>query len=296
MLYGRRMLSIYEVVIIAIGSIVIIIGCYYLIQSIIKVIRHHNAVKRKEIEGKQRLFVKENSKMLSEINSINTAYSFQEIPPALWYSYDCSSKREYDLVDYKEYMIDIIKDNIDHYQQLLMKIQYNKTLFSSYKDELWKVREIKKEEQDYYNQYPFFEQTESQMFGETVLKPVINLHVTISYHYITPKGQKSYNKSCYLETDEIQECYNEAIERKEHEKTAKYQREIMTPSLRYDVMKRDGFRCVLCGAEAKDGIKLHVDHIIPVSKGGKTEISNLRTLCDRCNMGKGAKYDPNGLN
>ena len=69
------------------------------------------------------------------------------------------------------------------------------------------------------------------------------------------------------------------------------QRRLMTDSLRYDVMRRDGFRCQLCGVTAKDGYKLHVDHIIPVSKGGKTEMQNLRTLCERCNLGKGAKIE-----
>lgn len=69
------------------------------------------------------------------------------------------------------------------------------------------------------------------------------------------------------------------------------QRRLMTDSLRYDVLKRDGFRCQICGATAKDGYKLHVDHIVPVSKGGKTELSNLRTLCERCNMGKSDKLE-----
>ena len=69
------------------------------------------------------------------------------------------------------------------------------------------------------------------------------------------------------------------------------QRNLMTASLRYDVLRRDGFRCQICGASASDGALLHVDHIIPVSKGGKTEFSNLRTLCDRCNLGKGDKIE-----
>lgn len=77
----------------------------------------------------------------------------------------------------------------------------------------------------------------------------------------------------------------------EHRRFIAEQRRLMTDSLRYDVLKRDNFRCQLCGASAKDGIKLHVDHIFPVSKGGKTEMSNLRTLCERCNMGKSDKIE-----
>ena len=80
-------------------------------------------------------------------------------------------------------------------------------------------------------------------------------------------------------------------ERDVHRAFVAKQRRLMTDSLRYDVMQRDGFRCQICGATAKDGYKLHVDHIIPVSKGGKTEMNNLRTLCERCNTGKGAKIE-----
>ena len=70
---------------------------------------------------------------------------------------------------------------------------------------------------------------------------------------------------------------------------AKKQRAAMTPSLRHDILERDGFRCQHCGATAADGAKLHVDHIIPVAKGGKTEPSNLQTLCEECNLGKSDK-------
>lgn len=71
------------------------------------------------------------------------------------------------------------------------------------------------------------------------------------------------------------------------------QRRLMTDSLRYDVMHRDGFRCVLCGASPQNdpNILLHVDHILPLAKGGKTEMSNLRTLCERCNLGKRDKLE-----
>lgn len=76
-----------------------------------------------------------------------------------------------------------------------------------------------------------------------------------------------------------------------YEETIKQERKIMNDDIRYNVLKRDNFTCKLCGISAKDGAKLHVDHIIPVSKGGKTIMSNLQTLCDRCNMGKSNKME-----
>lgn len=62
----------------------------------------------------------------------------------------------------------------------------------------------------------------------------------------------------------------------------------MTAALRYEIIKRDGYRCRACGFAVQDGARLHVDHIQAVSKGGKTEAKNLQTLCAACNLGKGA--------
>lgn len=58
--------------------------------------------------------------------------------------------------------------------------------------------------------------------------------------------------------------------------------------LRFEVLKRDNFKCRVCGASpAKDPMAvLHVDHIVPWSKGGETVIDNLQTLCSMCNFGK----------
>lgn len=60
------------------------------------------------------------------------------------------------------------------------------------------------------------------------------------------------------------------------------------------VLARDKWRCLSCGRSAKeDGILLEVDHIIPRSKGGSDEISNLQTLCKKCNIGKSNKDNTN---
>jgi len=59
-------------------------------------------------------------------------------------------------------------------------------------------------------------------------------------------------------------------------------------SLRYQALKASGDRCALCGA-TKDERPLDVDHIIPRSRGGKNELSNLQVLCSKCNRSKGNK-------
>jgi hypothetical protein len=71
--------------------------------------------------------------------------------------------------------------------------------------------------------------------------------------------------------------------------SAAQERAKLTPSLRYDVLLRDDFRCRACGFSVESGAHLHIDHIIPVSKGGRTEENNLQALCSICNHGKGAR-------
>jgi hypothetical protein len=65
-------------------------------------------------------------------------------------------------------------------------------------------------------------------------------------------------------------------------------RKSMSKKTRFEVFKRDKFACQYCGAKAPD-VLLHVDHINPVSKGGKDALLNLVTACVGCNGGKSAR-------
>jgi hypothetical protein len=83
--------------------------------------------------------------------------------------------------------------------------------------------------------------------------------------------------------------------------------------LRLAVYSRDGFSCVRCGwapksippdydgrralgeacvkANGRQGCRLlELDHIIPASKNGRLELSNLQTLCNSCNCRKGVRF------
>jgi hypothetical protein len=57
---------------------------------------------------------------------------------------------------------------------------------------------------------------------------------------------------------------------------------------RFDVFKRDEFRCAYCGVTPSNSVVLECDHIMPVAQGGENDIDNLVTSCRDCNRGKGA--------
>jgi hypothetical protein len=57
---------------------------------------------------------------------------------------------------------------------------------------------------------------------------------------------------------------------------------------RHNIYKRDNYTCYLCGEE-HGASSLTIDHIIPVSRGGKNTWENLITCCQKCNWDKGDK-------
>lgn len=63
--------------------------------------------------------------------------------------------------------------------------------------------------------------------------------------------------------------------------------------LRAQILIRDNCICKMCGASpAKDpDTILHVDHIVPWTKGGETVFENLQTLCSVCNVGKSDQHE-----
>lgn len=63
---------------------------------------------------------------------------------------------------------------------------------------------------------------------------------------------------------------------------------MIRPSDRFFVLSRDRYTCQYCGAKAPH-VTLHIDHVVPYSKGGTSDPSNLKTACADCNLGKGSR-------
>ena len=57
-------------------------------------------------------------------------------------------------------------------------------------------------------------------------------------------------------------------------------------NLRRRVLERDGYYCVYCDEDLRDA-EIHMDHVIPESKGGPTTYDNLQVTCRKCNLAKG---------
>lgn len=99
----------------------------------------------------------------------------------------------------------------------------------------------------------------------------------------------SWKKALILAYNSVDKKENSPLEKERvvtiNQSPKKNIREEISIRRRFLVLKRDQFSCVLCGKSGV-GVKLEVDHKIPVSKGGTNNLDNLQTLCFECNRGK----------
>ena len=97
-------------------------------------------------------------------------------------------------------------------------------------------------------------------------------------------NRKGYFALCYDCLARLNREYNSHAT---DDPVLKITRIVISEKQRNKIFERNNHKCVKCGSD-KD---LHIDHIIPFSKGGKTEENNLQTLCKVCNLKKRNKAE-----
>ena len=270
-------------------SLIIIISIALVIAIIIIIV--------KQIKRKQTNFVVDTSDKLQKILALNDLYHFFDIPNPLTFTRKCKSKKEFDRLDLTDFLVRCISEYPEYYKQLLDEADENDRSFKEYKEQFMLIiQSNSEEEQQRYDKYWYYQEMEEDICYQRMLSPVLQISAHIDKSYISPQGRSQYYDHADFTHADIIDSLKKSKRVSIHRERVYYERSLMTDSLRYDVLKRDNFRCTICGATAQDGVKLHIDHIFPVSKGGKTELNNLRTLCERCNRGKAAKYDYEGKN
>jgi diadenosine tetraphosphate (Ap4A) HIT family hydrolase len=108
-------------------------------------------------------------------------------------------------------------------------------------------------------------------------------HLTFDPASLTPDERTEILRLCDEAVAGYLQKRGEAVY--DHRRTALGE---ISGTLRYEVFKRAGFRCELCGVSAEE-CALQVDHIVPRKHGGTDDLTNLQALCYKCNANKGAR-------
>lgn len=250
------------------------------------------------ITAKQNNIVLENSAYYKNVLELNkrTLYH-QEIARdgKVYHTMQVNSKVKFERTEEIASLFDYLSLYSSEMRNYLRMVSENRISYRGYQAEFQNLSSTitPEESKALHVNYDIFCNIEQGLVDSAKLRMIQDLTITCYVEYTSPQGIRHYSKHCtYLES-EIRTAMQHLVTREAYLQSEawrrKNERAKVTPSLRYDVMKRDGFRCCLCGRSANNGIELEVDHIVPVSKGGSTTYSNLQTLCRECNRGKGAK-------
>jgi 5-methylcytosine-specific restriction endonuclease McrA len=192
-----------------------------------------------------------------------------------------------------------LKENVNYYDQQINNANTNRIRLDGYKKTFDKLIQEHKESQPRNIKgvrtsflFKFYERL---ILKSARLKPITSFTMYSFARYTSAKGRVSEKKWIDYTFDNLLGLFKEAKNEIAYEQSRigrmKEERSKLSTSLRYEILKRDKFSCKLCGRNKNDGVKLHVDHIFPIAKGGRTDPSNLRTLCDQCNLGKKDKLE-----
>ena len=241
------------------------------------------------------------SDRLARLKALNDAYKklFVPIRPRFTFQKYCSSIGEFRRYDKNDLLMEeILRQSAEAFREDFYGINENKRLYDQYLKKFASVGATPLQNVNISGvpEKVFYSIEQEAIQKMRLASPTTSFSRSVQVLYYTPQRGNKHEFNRDYPSDRLIELQEEIRKAETHKVQRNEERSKMTNSLRYDVLKRDGFRCVLCGASADDDVKLHVDHIVPVSKGGQTTMENLRTLCNRCNTGKRDKYDPTGPN
>ena len=247
-------------------------------------------------------YIENNSKRLQALQQLNKIL-IQDVPDIVdiinhdshveRIDVDLNTLTKYKVFDFEKYLLNLIKEDTETYKAWLDLVNKYYDRYTKYEAEIRSLPDFMSETETELN-YNDVHKLEVEMCNNRIIH--YEPQIVIYKMYVSPAGQNRYRKSKTFSIQDIRALVQKATVQEQQKDTKQTERNKMTNSLRYDILKRDNFRCTICGRTAADGITLHVDHIKPVAKGGLTEYSNLRTLCNECNSGKSDKYDSTGVN
>lgn len=201
--------------------------------------------------------------------------------PYCYISIDVSKKRKVQLgEEIEKYIIVYGFDNIKKHQAKVLEwekqteTKVNRSILKPLRKRQYKAV------RDRNNTYQVTLQRKQTRYSQTnYVKTSYHVFVVVQENHFSYKEIAQY----YHRLDKIN---FETTTRKYH---SKKQRNLMTPKIRKQIKERDRYTCQICGKYMHDEVGLHIDHIKPVSKGGKTVPSNLQVLCSKCNGRKSDK-------
>lgn len=242
-------------------------------------------------------FIDENSMALKRVIEINQRYTFYPyVNFDQTHTYD--NQNFYNTISCSDFLIYQLQDLTKKIYDQIEKMNVNKREYQNYLDEINSI------------EFGQFRSSIGKLKLNTLLKkekirikeklyksPATQFRLSVTLYCSTLNGRIYDKKEQVFSVAEIVtlarrlknktgDFYND---REIWNALCRVERGKVSNKMRFSIYERDGYRCCRCGVSGRYA-NLEIDHIFPISKGGKTVYGNLQTLCHDCNYEKSNKW------
>ena len=237
-------------------------------------------------------FINEHSVTLKELDKVNSLFIFKNIENL---DLECNYDNEdyYNDISTEDYLTYKLADNsyMKKVKKAINSTLDNRVIYREYKKCIPKESSLGQFDCETKKYFKFLlKKLEYKKYQDLLLKPIISFEIKVTLNLTTINNRFKTNKYCFFDIKYILKIIHNINDRNGHfyqesiwESISKVERGKVTNKLRFSIYERDNYKCKYCGSEEN----LEIDHIVPISKGGKSIPSNLQTLCHECNTKKG---------
>lgn len=243
-------------------------------------------------------FLKNNSVTLEKLFELNKRYDFYHHLHDYKFTHVYDNRTHFDNISCEDYLTYQLQFNMHDIENLIKKISFNKEMNIKYSLELTDIIEfgIYRIKNKNLNQN-YLLKIEKKLFSRYVLHPKIEIYFYVILYCSKINGRiydfKETNFSVEWVISLIKRLNNKTNgfynDKQIWDALCRVERGRVSNKVRFYIYQRDGYKCCKCG-RGDDLVFLEIDHIKPISKGGKSNLSNLQTLCRECNKNKGTSY------
>lgn len=266
---------------------------FFIIAIIVAIIGHYTYEKKRE---KYDNFLQEHSIAIKAMFDINQRYTFEDVQNCnIMGVYD--NENFYNNIAPEDYLIYDLVYTQAKVKKAIKIAQENKMKYDKYIFEInTMVIPGKYDVETAPNSKRLLEK-ERKIISYMVQKPITNFSLYVHLRLTNIVGDYQASKNATFYPEQIEELIKRINQRSGEyfldkdiwNSICAVERGKVSNKLRFSIYERDGYRCRKCGRSTDD---LEIDHILPISKGGKSIPDNLQTLCHSCNYQKSNTIEP----